>query len=220
VRLRRWLRVRRSRHRLCRASARARFVATARDSSPARDSSESPARDSSESPAEWGILLCPVPCGGRWVRNGWALYFAECQVMGHSAKNFKNSLPSAKRWGTRQRLTASDRRHAGYLCRRPKFAEFPALGKGKNLPTVHLCRGHFFAWHSAKAALPRAFLCRVSLGLALGKYFLCRVPEEMRSANNFAFGKAAVSCSESQLSMPQFRLLTEISKLKLTREDY
>jgi hypothetical protein len=39
----------------------------------------------------------------------------------------------------------------------------------------------------------------VSLGLALGKYFLCRVPEEMRSANNFAFGKAAVSCSELYL---------------------
>ena len=87
--------------------------------------------------------------------------FAECQVTGHSAKNFfkKNKKPfterltvghSAKangRWppsrrpplpmakfcrvpGTRQR----------FFCRRPIFAERPALGKGKILPTAKVCR--------------------------------------------------------------------------------
>jgi hypothetical protein len=45
--------------------------------------------------------------------------------------------------------------------------------------------------------LRRAFLCRVPLGLALGKDFLCRVPEEMCSAKHFVFGKAAVSGSVS-----------------------
>jgi hypothetical protein len=65
-------------------------------------------------------------------------------------------------------MTADGRRHVDHLCRRPDFAECPALGKGRFLSKAGLCRVlgtqqrlvcrvYFFAgcrwvWHSAKSA--------------------------------------------------------------------
>ena len=66
--------------------------------------------------------------------------FAECLTAGHSAKangrwppSRRPPLPTAKFCrvpGTRQI----------FFCRRPIFAERPALGKGKFLPTAKVCR--------------------------------------------------------------------------------
>ena len=66
--------------------------------------------------------------------------FVECLTAGHSAKadgrwppSRRPPLPTAKFCrvpGTRQR----------FFCRRPIFAERPALGKGKFLPTAKVCR--------------------------------------------------------------------------------
>ena len=87
--------------------------------------------------------------------------FAECQVTGHSAKIFfkKNKKPFAEcltarhsamadsRWPLSRRpplptakfCRVPDTRQR-FFCRRPIFAERPALSKGKFLPTVKVCR--------------------------------------------------------------------------------
>ena len=78
-------------------------------------------------------------------------------ALGKELKKIKNSLPSAKRRGAWQRLMAGGRRHAGHLCRRPEFAERPALGN-------FFCRRPIFAERPALGkgrCLPMANLCRV-----------------------------------------------------------
>jgi hypothetical protein len=79
-------------------------------------------------------------------------------------------------------MTAGGHHHVDHLCRRPGFAEGWTL---------------LSSWHSAKAVLPGAFLCRVPLDLALGKECLCRVPDKKHPAKHFAPDKSSVSCSES-----------------------
>ena len=102
----------------------------------------------------------------------------------------KNSLPSAKRRVARQRLTAGGRRHAGHLCRRPNFAECPALGKfffadGQSLPSAR---------HSAKENFCRRL-----------KFAECPALGKGRFADGLSLPSAAGSGSRQRLLLPSAR---------------
>jgi hypothetical protein len=72
----------------------------------------------------------------------------------------------------------------------PSARQRPIFAEGWTLPSAR---------HSANAGLPGAFLCRVPLGLALGKECLCRVPDKKHPAKHFAPGTAGVTCSAGSL---------------------
>ena len=101
------------------------------------------------------------------------------------------------------------------LCRVPDGGHSAKTdASGRRDPSSHICRGPICrglgprqrfilpravclprARPSVKASLPRAYLCRGLLGMALGKDSLCRVPEIWPSAKPKALGKEAVSSS-------------------------
>ena len=152
-------------------------------------------------------IICRVP-----PRAPGKEAFAGCQVKGHPAKKFKknkkipcrvpNGVAPGKGW--RQLSTVKPATFAGgHILPSGRHPTKTIFADGWNLPSAR---------HPAKAALPEAFLCRVSPGLAPGKEFLCQVPDKKHPANFFAPGKSAVSCCES-LQTYVALCLSRISKL-------
>ena len=117
------------------------------------------------------LNLCRAPCQRHSAKYFQKKIFAECLTI-----------------GTRQRRTWPNTVTRGSLCRVPLFCREPGTRQ-------LLCRVPFFA--ECPALGKELFAeCNSLPSAALGKEGLCRVPDFLHSAKQFALGKDPVSSSD------------------------